>query len=441
MNQIFNTPGLPEGIYRDLPEILKESAELFREPVEKDVFLVSSIAVISGCLPNMEGIYFDEPVSPHLYLFITAPAGSGKGKMKWSRYFGQTIHEELIGHAKADRADYLERLEYYLNLERRNRLNESKPAEPLRRMLFIPANSSSSAFIQALADNGFRGVIFETEADTLANTFRQEWGNFSDVLRKAFHHESTSLFRRKDDEFIEIEDPHLAIALSGTPRQVHHMMPDAENGLFSRFLYYAFQDNSCFRNPFVSNQKIDYIRFFKEQGRKIFELNHRLTFLKRPITFSLTSDQGEHFTKVFDDMLNRNKLLLGDDFEANTKRLGLITFRIAMILSALHLIDNRKIPEKVVCNDPDYGTALSIATTLEKHAIAVYRNLPGNRLTGIKQKLYEALPDTFNRKIYLKTAEELGIKEKNADKYIEQLKVRLLKYENHEYSETAVDNL
>jgi len=45
-------------------------------------------------------------------------------------------------------------------------------------LFYIPANSSSSAFIKALDDNNFRAEIFETEADTLASTFKQEWGSF-----------------------------------------------------------------------------------------------------------------------------------------------------------------------------------------------------------------------------------------------------------------------
>ena len=122
--------------------------------------------------------------------------------MKWARFFGQTIHDHLTESSKEDIEEYIQKLELYNNLTQRDRMNEEKPREPLHKMFFIPANSSSSAFIQALADNNFTGVIFETEADTLANTFKQEWGNFSDVLRKAFHHESTSLFRRKDQEFM-----------------------------------------------------------------------------------------------------------------------------------------------------------------------------------------------------------------------------------------------
>jgi len=312
-------------------------------------------------------------------------------------------------------------------------MNEEKPREPLRKMFYIPANSSSSAFIQALADNNFTGVIFETEADTLANTFKQEWGNFSDVLRKAFHHESTSLFRRKDQEFIDIKDPHLAIALSGTPRQVHNMMPDTENGLFSRFLYYAFEDDSDFKNPFVSHRLVDYVQFFNEKGRQIFNLYRELTGLPQRINFSFSSKQARHLTVHFDGMLKRSKILLGNDLEANIKRLGLVAFRIAMMFSALRLAESGTISSSIVCSEADFSTALTIGTILEKHTIAVYKNLPHSGMKGIKFKFFESLPKEFDRQTFLRIADEMGIKEKNAEKYISMFKPKLLGRERHRY--------
>lgn len=434
---LFNTPRLPGEIYDNLPSILRESADLFMDAAEKDVFLIGALTVLSGCLPNIRGIYFDEPHSPQLYAFIAAPAGSGKGKMKWARYFGQAIHDHLVEKSRAEYEDYKRELERYSNLPPRDRLEEERPQEPPQKMFFIPANSSSSAIIQALADNDFTGVIFETEADTLANTFKQDWGNFSDVLRKAYHHESTSLFRRKDREFIDIKEPHLAVALSGTPGQIYNMMPDMENGLFSRFLYYAFEDESEFKNPFVSHQQTDYIHFFEEKGRQVFEYYHRLRRLKRPVNFSLTPDHARDFTVQFDMMLKRNKLLLGNDFDANIKRLGLIAFRIAMILTSLKILEGDQLGDVMICNDKDFTTALTITTTLEKHAIAVFRNIPGYQLKGIKQKFFDVLPEKFDRQIYLKKAEELGIKEKAAEKYIGQFKKHLLEHEYNQYKKKS----
>ncbi len=434
---VFKTPKIPPDVYQHLPAILRESTAMFRDSMEKDVFLIGAIGVLSGCLPNIEGIYFEEPHSAHLYTFITAPAGSGKGKLKWAKYFGENIHDSIVEYSKKARTEYKSEMENYSNLTRKERQSVERPEEPPQKMFFIPANSSSSAFIQALADNNFRGVIFETEADTLASTFKQEWGNFSDVLRKAFQHESTNMFRRKDNEFIEIKNPHLAVVLSGTPRQVHNLMPDVENGLFSRFLYYAFEDNAEFKNPFKPHQTVNYVDFFSEKGKQMAELHELLNQFHQPLQFQLTEEQGTEFTGIFNKMLSRNKLLLGHDFDANIKRLGLITFRIAMIFSALRIMEDGDTTNPLICSDTDFKSALKIATTLEKHAIAVFQNMPNNELQGKKLKFYELLPDEFNRQTYLKVASELDIKEKTAEKYITQFRDKgFLTHEHNQYTKT-----
>jgi hypothetical protein len=432
---IFNTPKIPTEVYQNLPEILKESTEMFRDAIEKDIFLIGAITVLSGCLPNIQGIYFEEPVSAHLYSFITAPAGSGKGKLKWAKYFGMRIHKTMVEQSIRQKEDYERELENYNNLNKNQRQGVERPREPKRKMFYIPANSSSSAFIQALSDNDFKGIIFETEADTLAGTLKQDWGNFSDVLRKAFHHESTNMFRRKDSEYIEVGDPHLAIALSGTPKQIHNMIPDVENGLFSRFLYYAFEDYSDFKNPFVSYQNVNYILFFEEKGNQIYELYQTLLNQPSPIEFRFTAEQGEIFTQQFNRLYKRNRMLLGNDFNANSRRLGLITFRIAMVLRTLRILEDGDYSNPIICNETDFQTAIQIAFTLEKHAIAVFQNLPNNQLKGIKLKFYKALPDNFNRQGYLAVARELGIKDKTAEKYIGQFKENgLLNHEHNNYT-------
>ncbi|HZH69513.1 MAG TPA: DUF3987 domain-containing protein, partial [Flavobacteriaceae bacterium] len=278
-------------------------------------------------------------------------------------------------------------------------------------------------------------IIFETEADTLAGTLKQEWGNFSDILRKAFHHESTNMFRRKDNEYIEIEDPHLAIALSGTPKQVHNIMPDVENGLFSRFIYYAFEDFSDFKNPFISHQKVNYTDFFEEKGNQMYELHQILINQPTPIQFRFTAQQGTIFTEQFNVLYKRNRMLLGNDFNANSRRLGLITFRIAMVLRTLRILEEGEYSNPLMCSEIDFQIATQIAFTLEKHAIAVFQNLPNNDLKGIKAKFYNALPDNFNRQDYLSTARNLNIKDKTAEKYIGQFKeTGLLEHEHNNYT-------
>lgn len=432
----FVTPRIPDAVYNSLPTILQESTMLFEEGVERDVFLIGAIAVISACLPNVEGYYFDEPVSSHLYAFITAPAGSGKGKLKWAKYFAQSIHKNIVEQSALEFSKYEAEIDIYNSLNKNQRKDAEKPTPPKRKMFFIPANSSSAAFIQALADNDFKGLIFETEADTLAGTLKQDWGNFSDVLRKAFHHESTNMFRRKDSEYIEIEDPHLAIALSGTPKQVHNMMPDTENGLFSRFLYYAFEDYSDFKNPFISCSNTNYTSFFESKGKEIETLYNQLKGLKQPLCFSFTKEQGETFTEKFNNLYKRNRTLLGNDFNANSRRFGLITFRLAMMLRTLRILEDGDTTSPLLCNEVDYNTAIEIALTLEKHAIAVFQNLPKQeKLKGVKQKFYSALPKSFDRQGYLAVASDLSIKPKTAEKYIGIFKKEnMLNHEPNKYT-------
>lgn len=128
-------------------------------------------------------------------------------------------------------------------------------------------------------------------------------------------------------------------------------------------------------------------------------------------------------------------MLLGNDFNANSRRLGLITFRIAMVLRALRILEDGDTSSPLLCNEVDFQTAIQIAFTLEKHAIAVFQNLPNNNLKGVKLKYYNALPNHFNRQAYLAAAKDLNIKDKTAEKYIGQFKeIGLLNHEHNKYT-------
>ncbi len=439
---IYNTPRLPESVHHRIPDFLRECCDMFSEDIEKDVVLVSCLTVISACLPNIEGIYFDEYYSPHLFTFIAAPAGSGKGRAKWARYLGSSIHKCMVEQSRIAKSEYERELEHYLNLPKGQREGVKHPVAPKRRMFYIPANSSSSGFIQALADNEFHGMIFETEADTLGTALKQEWGNFCDVLRKSFHHESTTMFRRKESEHTEVLDPHLAILLAGTPKQIHGIMPNVENGLFSRFLYYAFEDHSDFRNPFVSYRDVSYVEFFERKGRRIMEYYDMLSDLENRILFKFTTEQGELFTERFNTLYKRNRLLLEDDFNASSRRMGLITFRIAMVLGALRMLEDGEIPEVIVCSDIDFDIACQITFILEQHAIAVYRNLPESRKKAQRLSFYSALPLGFTCQGYKAVAAEMAIPEKTAERYICDLsEIGWLKHERNWYSKLEFDPL
>ena len=56
-------------------------------------------------------------------------------------------------------------------------------------MFFLPADTSSAMLVNHLTDNDGMGCICETEADTLTNSLKQDWGGYSDLIRKGFQGE------------------------------------------------------------------------------------------------------------------------------------------------------------------------------------------------------------------------------------------------------------
>lgn len=117
--------------------------------------------------------------------------------------------------------------------------------------------------------------------------------------------------------------------------------------------------------------------------------------------------------------------MFGLDIVASVRCLGVITFRIAMILSSLRIIDGGQISNLIVCDDSDFQTAITMVRVLLQHTAKVFGSLPatettanGNAPTIIKQTFLDNLPPEFDRKTYLAVAEKLKIPSKTAEKYI-----------------------
>lgn len=82
-----------------------------------------------------------------------------------------------------------------------------------KQFFFIPGNTSASGTYEILHCNDGHGFMIETEGDTLSNIFKTEYGNYSEMLRKAFQNEAISMFRRTDREHREVMSPKLAVLL------------------------------------------------------------------------------------------------------------------------------------------------------------------------------------------------------------------------------------
>ena len=416
-------PTFSHSLYGHLPGRLDEVARNARSDEDADVLILGALATWSACLGKVYGVYDNKKVYPNLFLYVTAPASAGKGRLSLCRRLAQPIHDRL-------RELYREEMDEYripkARFDRAKKKNPDlePPEEPPLRMLIIPANSSSTSVYQILSDNGGGGLMFETEGDTLANVFASDYGNYSDGFRKAFHHEPISYTRRKDREFVELLRPRLSAVLSGTPRQISALIPDAENGLFSRFIFYYLNFRLEWINVFARTPNTTLEEIFDDIGYGFLDLYQRLE-MQPELEFSLTPDQQLDFHSYYRSAQEQYYGIFGEDIIGSVRRLGLITFRIAMILSALRLHDTGEVVTTLICDDEDFQSAMAIARVLIRHTVRVYRELssadlgkPAAERSDRQQQFLSSLPDTFSTQTFLQIAARLGIPQPTAERYI-----------------------
>ena len=412
-------PTFPEKIYSILPDFLRQITEYANSREDADLLLLGSLVVVSACLPNVYGIYGGVTVYPNLFLFVSAQASAGKGRLSLCRRLVEPIHRQLRELNKLELNEYnRQKIEYAAN---KKNPDVEQPQEPPLRVLFVPANSSATAVFQILNDNNGIGLMFETEGDTLAQTFKSEHGNYSDGFRKAFHHEKISYLRRKDREYVTLEVPKLSALLSGTPRQVQSLIPDAENGLFSRFMFYCMNIRLQWIDVFAYNENISLDQRFNRFGDVFFDFYQTIKQCEN-IRFSLSDSQQTAFNKYFEQTQQQYWELLGNDYIGTIRRLGLTTFRVAMILTTLRIMETGEINNSMICSDPDFQTAMEIVKVLLQHAAFVFRQLPqattATQTANPKMTLFQALPPQFDRSKYIEIATQLQIPESTADKQI-----------------------
>ncbi|MBQ3738574.1 MAG: DUF3987 domain-containing protein [Bacteroidales bacterium] len=427
-------PTFSQSISDNLPTIMQRIVKSSVSDVDADILVLGSLTVMSACIPKVYGMYDGREVFANLFLFVTARASAGKGRLSLCRHLAEPIHQALRDKYDELKGQYESALAAYA-VNRKNTL-ETPPKEPPFLTLFLPANSTSTVVYQVLAQNSGVGLLFETEGDTLANAFKSDLGNYSDGFRKAFHHEMISYLRKKDLEYVELGKPKFSAVLSGTPQQILNLIPDAENGLFSRFIFYVMPTQLVWHDMFVTKDNTTADEKFERIGRDFCTLLKKLP--DGPIQFTLSSAQGVQFNDFFRDTQSRYAAIFGEEIVATVRRLGLIMFRIAMILTVLRHIEEvpakrKKSLKKMVCTDVDYDTALAVIQVLLQHSAAVFQTLPrrtdhaaalkGRRQLSdaVRQKFLAALPDTFDRPTYIQVAASLNIIERTAERYVSDL--------------------
>lgn len=413
-----NLPLFDESVYDNLPRLLRDAVATMNIPQEKDLILIGSIATLSCALLPLRTIFHGRTIYPNIYLFVPGPAGSGKGRLDFCYRLVKPIHLEKREIWQTAQAEYKQEMDRYRALSKKEKALATSPVKPPITLLRIPANTSSTAFAEAMADNG-NMLMFETEGDTVVNTFSNEYGNYSDNFRKAFAHEEFGYLRRgNDNEEKEVQNPRLSVVLSGTPEQVKSLIKDAENGLLSRFIFYCMSATDEWLDGF-SGYDADHPleTVFDELGTEFTAFCKQL--LAHPeIRFRLSQVQQLKFNDFFAEEKRRMKGLNGDLYNASTHRLAWSFLRIAMVLTALRMMDSGRMTETAECSDIDFDTTLSIIRTVSAHNDYIFNVLNDGKGEDLKvsetyssaarTSLLSILPDKFTSKDMKSAAVRIG---------------------------------
>ncbi len=452
-----------------LPPLLMPLAAQMDTAAAKDKVLLSALAVVSGLLPNYYGVYGGKTVYPPLYLIVYGSAASGKGELTSCRKIYEPVRQEVLRAYNAER-DQAERdharWEAMGSTPKGRQERGAEPKPPVYHSPVIPANSSSAAFFHELQNNGGWGLMFESECDALSTMLGSDYGDYSMQLRCAFHHEPISMNRRTDNLHIEIQEPRLAILLTGTPGQLNTLFKQVENGLGSRFCFYRLEGSPVWHDVFrQKEQTLDQVA--ASLGDAVFSICRELRQKEgRGVQFSLTPAQAQQFNAFFSALLEEQTGMNGEEFSSFVFRMGLSAFRIAMVLSMLRRYseaktgmlkelkigglesvaalkidgledgsDGRLFPgaeQTLVCRDEDLHTALTIIDTLAAHTTDVYARLvpederqeahAARRGAGDREmQLYDALPEEFRASQMDEFAKGLGVSQRGFYRLLQRL--------------------
>ena len=423
MPKTFHLPIPSDGPYLStdinegqLPAFLERAMRVAEEPQQQDMLLFSALTAVSYTLPHLKILHGIEQHTyyPNLMTLIIAPPASGKGLMKNAGKLLEPIDKEL---------------------------------KHIQQSAYVPANSSSTAFVDIINKNGGQGFMMETEMDILAKIWKKDYGDYSDLFRQAYEHDTYAKARRVGQitpDPLTIPEPRLSVLLSGTPNQVMPLLGTGEDGLASRFLPYIISDVMPFDRKVLMNGD----HYTENSAKTVFdqlaqELLARWQWLSsqdHDCLWSLTKEQAEAFGDILEDfenlafepMLNSQTgkvIEMPIAFKHSFNRMAVTIKRIGLILTALRLDMSSPLPEVLYCSNKDFKTLILLAEKLLKHAAELVRMLPQSknplplnrvehRTNAHAQDLLAHLPERFTKAEAVTIGAGMGLAERTVKKYL-----------------------
>ena len=425
-----------------LEEILKAGTS----PAQRDVLLLGALTVLgAGMGRNVRSSYGGKMVSPSLQTFVVALPAAGKGILSLVRLLAEPIHDEIRQAVTESMKSYRREKAAY-DAMGKERGKAEIPEMPLNKMFLISGNNTGTGILQNIIDSDGTGLICESEADTISTAIGSEYGHWSDTMRKAFDHDRLSYNRRTDHEYREVKKTYLSVLLSGTPSQVKPLIPTAENGLFSRQVFYYMPAIHHWQNQFDRNDS-DLEDTFKALGMEWKDKLKNIV-MNGIFTLHLTDGQKDEFNRLFSRLFVRSGLTNGNEMSSSVARLAINICRIMEVVAMLRAMEQGEITASpYVSPDPhtatdnlkdhivsrwdlliasdDFHAVLSLAESLYRHTTHILSFLPNtevaSRGNADRDALVDSMEEEFTRASFLQKAGEMGIKSETASTWLKRM--------------------
>lgn len=444
------------------PPFIKQMIDCGNSIAQRDILLLGVFTVLGGTLnKRVRVLYGQKYMYPCLQTFIVAPPASGKGALTWVRRLAEPIHEELMARYKDSLKNYREEKNRWDSLGKK-RSETPEPEQPPLKMFLIAGDNSGTGILENLIEADGVGLICETEADTVSTAIGADHGHWSDTLRKCHDHERLAFNRRTNREYRECPASYLSVLLSGTPAQVRPLIPSAENGLFSRQLFYRMPPIDEWADQFEQGDE-DMDSLFSDWGRQWKKLVDYLHERVNVIQFHLSDTQKERFNSCFARIFGHAGLSYGYPMRSSVARIAINICRIASVVAFLRSVESLLIPQAILdsqfsilncpglspapeipeenvrdgivpslelrINDDDFQAVLSLVEPLYRHSAGILSLLPSDEVSRSRtptpqEALFAALPLSFNRQQALEEAERNNIPTATLDTCLKRMQER-----------------
>lgn len=378
---------------------------------ENDCAFLSTLSILTGFGAMMPNVSFkvkdNEVIYPFLMAIAIGSAAGGKSTIKIGyrlfRIHANRIMEELTPMVKQSKTEHDKWKKCTNKCKEDDCGCGDEPEELSMPQLIISATISQSKLIDALTKNQSYGtMLFETELDNASQTNKQEYGNLSPTLRKIYEFEPISTHSHSRGD-ISVEQPKMAVLMSGTPDQIYRFLINKEDGCLSRCLFYHIPYHQYKGIADFDDTNVHTDTFWKNMDPQIREMSRYF----EEHTLRLTLDREGR--QLFDDYFRaREEALLvynNDAYISSTRRMRGILLRLAMVITAIEAYEARSTEKTYPISHDTARLVLSWADFLLAQSYQTCDMLPDKEVSSsegrsaFKKVLFDRLPCSFKLEV------------------------------------------